>query len=279
MYPSKIKSKILLLCCLNEAALKILLPALSKKIVRWFHERLSATVPKNLAAIKIFHIFAAISIIVIINIYIYYDYMKREKIDKTDYILQEAFKLFLSKEYVNVTTGDLEDATGITRGSIYYRTKNKEGLYKAVIDKFIFDFLSNTLNTGIPVSEKTPFWSYIDNELNNIEHRMKLMKENRVDTKISAQYVNLLVSASFHYNGFKGKYNEIERLIHNQWLHYYDLGVKCGELSGDVDSELAISFFRSLYYGESCLLSITGDGLNVQELRKKYILIYNAIKY
>ena len=47
--------------------------------------------------------------------------------DKTDYILQEAFKLFLSKEYVNVTTGDLEEATGITRGSIYYRTKNKEG--------------------------------------------------------------------------------------------------------------------------------------------------------
>lgn len=46
--------------------------------------------------------------------------------DKTDYILQEAFKLFLSKEYVNVTTGDLEEATGITRGSIYYRTKNRD---------------------------------------------------------------------------------------------------------------------------------------------------------
>lgn len=198
--------------------------------------------------------------------------------DKTDYILQEAFKLFLSKEYVNVTTGDLEEATGITRGSIYYRTKNKEGLYRAVIDKFIFDFISDALNAGIPASEKTPFWTYIDYELNNTEKRMRVMKENRIDKNISAQYVNLLASASFHYNGFVEKYNEIEILIHNQWRHYYDLGVKYGELSGNVESDLAISLFRSLYYGDSFLLAITSDGLSIQELRRKYMLIYNAVK-
>ena len=198
--------------------------------------------------------------------------------DKTDYILQEAFKLFLSKEYVNVTTGDLEEATGITRGSIYYRTKNKEGLYRAVIDKFIFDFISDALNADIPASEKTPFCTYIDYELNNTEKRMRVMKENRIDKNISAQYVNLLASASFHYNGFVEKYNEIEILIHNQWRHYYDLGVKYGELSGNVESDLAISLFRSLYYGDSFLLAITGDGLSIQELRRKYMLIYNAVK-
>lgn len=82
---------------------------------------------------------------------------------------------------------------------------------------------------------------------------MRVMKENRIDKNISAQYVNLLASASFHYNGFVEKYNEIEILIHNQWRHYYDLGVKCGELSGNVESDLAISLFRSLYYGDSFL--------------------------
>ena len=74
------------------------------------------------------------------------------------------------------------------------------------------------------------------------------------------------------------KYNEIEILIHNQWRHYYDLGVKYGELSGNVESDLAISLFRSLYYGDSFLLAITGDGLSIQELRRKYMLIYNAVK-
>lgn len=204
--------------------------------------------------------------------------MKIEKKDKTDYILQKAFKLFLSKEYVNVTTGDLEEATGITRGSIYYRTKNKEGLYRAVIDKFVFDFVSNTLSLDIPISEETPFWSYINNELDNIEKRMKVMKEKEIDNRISAQYANLLVSAFFHYNGFNNKYDETETLIREQWKHYYNLGVKCGELSEKVDSELAISLFRSLYYGDSFLLSITSDGLNIQKLREKYMLIYNTIK-
>ncbi|SUB88578.1 Uncharacterised protein [Porphyromonas macacae] len=44
-----------------------------------------------------------------------------EKGNKIDYILTEAFKLFLCKEYDRVTTGDLEEKMRISRGSIYYR--------------------------------------------------------------------------------------------------------------------------------------------------------------
>ena len=200
------------------------------------------------------------------------------KAEKTDYILKEAFKLFLSKEYVNVTTGDLEEATGVSRGSIYYRTKNKEGLYKAVIDKFIFNFLSNGLEVQITTSKETPFGDFLKHDLTLIEERMKAVKANNPSDKISMQYVNLLVSAGFHYKDFKKKYYEIERSIVKQWSFFYDLGVKCGELRKSVNSDVAISMFRSLYYGDSFCLSITSNRLDINALREKYILLYNAIK-
>ncbi len=202
----------------------------------------------------------------------------KNKAEKTDFILNEAFKLFLSKEYVDVTTADLEEATGVSRGSIYYRTKNKEGLYKAVIDKYVFDFLSNGLAIEITTSPETPFWDFIMHDLKLIEERMKAVKANNHTDKIHMQYVNLLASACFHYKDFKKEYNEIERRITEQWFHFYNLGIECGELRGNVSSAVAISMFRSLYYGDSFCLSITSDGLDIDALREKYILLYNAIK-
>lgn len=202
----------------------------------------------------------------------------KNKAEKTDFILNKAFQLFLSKEYVDVTTGDLEAATGISRGSIYYRTKNKEGLYRAVINKYVFDFLSSGLDAEITTSPETPFWDFLMHDLDLIEERMKAVKTDNPSDKISMQYVNLLISACFHYKDFKKKYNEIERLISEQWLHYYNLGIKCGELRGNVSPEVVISMFRSLYYGDSFCLSITNDGLDIDALREKHILLYNAIK-
>lgn len=48
-----------------------------------------------------------------------------KKEERKNNILIGAFKLFLSKEYADVVTADLEEITGVTRGAIYYKVKNK----------------------------------------------------------------------------------------------------------------------------------------------------------
>lgn len=40
-------------------------------------------------------------------------------------ILLGAFRLFLVKEYADVTTADIEEITRLSRGAIYYKVKNK----------------------------------------------------------------------------------------------------------------------------------------------------------
>lgn len=62
--------------------------------------------------------------------------------ERRNQILVGAFKLFLEKEYADVTTADLEEIIGLSRGAIYYKVKNKGGLCKAVIDRFIFKSMS-----------------------------------------------------------------------------------------------------------------------------------------
>ena len=200
-----------------------------------------------------------------------------KKEERRNNILLGAFKLFMSKEYANVTTSDLEEVTGVSRGAIYYKVKNKDGLYRAVIDKFVFNLIVDSLNRDISVSQKTPFWDFIMNELELIRSRMSLIRKSNIDAT-AAQYLNLLSSACFHYEGFKDKSKDLERDILKLWLNYFHKGVEAGELKKNVDPNLAISVFRSLYYGDAFSLSIIGGELDIESLKKKYLLLYNTIR-
>lgn len=192
-------------------------------------------------------------------------------------ILLGAFRLFLVKEYADVTTADLEEITGLSRGAIYYKVKNKEGLYRAVIDKFVLDFLSESLHNSISVSEETPFWDFIMSDLELIRQRMERMKAANAESS-STQFVNLLSSADFHYEGFEEKFKELETNISDLWIEYCRRGIEAGELKKDLDLNLVISTFRSLYYGDSFCLSMIGRELDIEELKRKYSLLYNTIQ-
>lgn len=133
--------------------------------------------------------------------------------ERRNQILVGAFKLFLVKEYADVTTVDLEEIIGLSRGAIYYKVKNKEGLYRAVIDKFVFDLLSNSLNKREELaSNEKPFLSFIMNELNLTKERMNSVRNTLIDAN-STEYINLLSSAKFHYEGFNDRCKALDQEI------------------------------------------------------------------
>lgn len=49
-------------------------------------------------------------------------------------ILDEAFRLFFDKGYDNASLEDVAKNAGVTRGAIYWHFKDKEALYRAVVD-------------------------------------------------------------------------------------------------------------------------------------------------
>ena len=47
-------------------------------------------------------------------------------------LLSDAFKLFSSNSYENVSFSELEKASGVSRGSMVYYFKNKNGLFMGI---------------------------------------------------------------------------------------------------------------------------------------------------
>ncbi|WP_018029259.1 TetR/AcrR family transcriptional regulator [Porphyromonas somerae] len=197
--------------------------------------------------------------------------------ERRNQILVGAFKLFLVKEYADVTTADLEEIIGLSRGAIYYKVKNKEGLYRAVIDKFVFELLSNSLEKEELASNEKPFLSFIMNELNHTKERMNSVRNSLIYVN-STEYINLLSSAKFHYEGFNDRCKALDKEITQLWLTYYEKGLSARELNQSIDPPLVVSMFRSLYYGDSFIQSIIGDELDIEELKNKYLLLYNSIR-
>ena len=55
--------------------------------------------------------------------------------DTRDFIIDEAYKLFLQQSYEAVSISTISEAIGLTKGALYHHFTNKEDLFKAVIDK------------------------------------------------------------------------------------------------------------------------------------------------
>ena len=95
--------------------------------------------------------------------------MKREE------ILDAAEKLFAAKGFDNTSTGDILDAVGIARGTLYYHFKSKEDILDAMIERITNQMVEKAseiaLDESIPVFcrlTRTMLSLNVDNELGNI---------------------------------------------------------------------------------------------------------------
>jgi AcrR family transcriptional regulator len=54
-----------------------------------------------------------------------------------DFIIREAFRLFLHRGYQAVSINDISIAVGLTKGALYHHFKNKEELFRSIVDRYL----------------------------------------------------------------------------------------------------------------------------------------------
>ena len=57
--------------------------------------------------------------------------------DTREYIIDQAFELFLTRSYEAVSISEISKSIGFTKGALYHHFINKEELFKAVLDKYL----------------------------------------------------------------------------------------------------------------------------------------------
>lgn len=185
-----------------------------------------------------------------------------------------AFRLFLEYNYEKVTVKDMEEVIGMTRGAIFYHVKNKEDLFRQVVDRFIID--AQHLKNKVDTDDIATFEVFLERYLSGIKRTMDKMKALNV-TNIYKGYFALISQAGIYYPNFSTKLRVIINEEYKTWEAMILKAKDSGELKEDIEASDIIAMFRSAFLGLSFEQS-QFVGLDLESLERYFKNCYKLIK-
>lgn len=159
-----------------------------------------------------------------------------------DFIIDEAFKLFLERSYEAVSINDISKAIGFTKGALYHHFKNKEELFCSVVDKYLI------MPEVISDKETISLFDFLDKCTQESELIIRRLFDKSL-TYSPINYFSMIADAFRHYPGYaesKSHFisNEIEKsksVLAN--------AIKTGEIRSDINPDLIATIFHSVNMG------------------------------
>jgi AcrR family transcriptional regulator len=192
--------------------------------------------------------------------------------DTREYIIDQAYTLFLSRSYEAVSINDISKAIGFTKGALYHHFTNKEELFKAVIDKYLpfEDFL-------VPLNDLT-LEQYVEESI-KISEKIVYNILGEKPKFIPISYLSLFIDAFRHYPKFA---KEKDRLIQQEIekiAYVIKKAIENGEARKDIDPEVMAMNFFTISLGIASNLTMNNSPKEAIEiLRKQMFQLYNIMK-
>ncbi len=199
------------------------------------------------------------------------------KNNRKEFLYEESFKLFMRHQFDGVSLSDIEKATGMTRGAIFYYHNNKLELFKGVVKHFFIDKQSaRTLISykGITLKE------FINKYVDAIKRQMDVLKTIIGDdslTSASKSYIILSLKLREYSEELSNEYTSIRNNILANWVAALQNAVATGEIKKDTDVFAMAEIFLSVYFGLSLWESFQSV-LDPEHLRYKFRYLYELIK-
>jgi AcrR family transcriptional regulator len=166
--------------------------------------------------------------------------------------MEESFKLFLKKGFVDVSLNEIRKASNITTGGFYYHFDSKDTLLVAVIEKYIFNYFNSTIRQirdfeGTPKEKlKTAILSIIGDDL-TINKSTKLSESSE---KIDYRTLHLLLFEGVQkYEIISKHYTEFYNNLLNFIKDVLDEGIAQGIIRTDIDSTEFATFIQTSMVG------------------------------
>lgn len=191
-----------------------------------------------------------------------------------DFIIDASFKLFLEKSYDKVTVPDIEAATGLTRGSIFYHVRNKEDLFVKVVDKYVVD--TQRVKRRMQIQKETTLEEFLQKYIKGVKSTMDFMCSLSIKN-IYKSYFFLVMQATLYYPHFEDKAKDLVDTENKAWEKIIKQAIQNGEIKDNANIEDTVIRFRCGFLGLAFMKSLT-EGMTIDELVKYYTNIYISLK-
>ena len=201
---------------------------------------------------------------------------KKGRGNSKQFILEEAYKLFAKKSYEQVTYNDLEEATGLTRGTVLYHFKSKMFLFQQVIDKYLFNL--NSIVQIAPAKKELTLLEFLNLYFVWIENSKTSHLSVMGIRNMNMSMFNITISAKLYLENFDNKAVEYHNGELKCWVEIIQKAIVSGEVNPMINVATYANIFQSLYYGMSYSGSFLQDGVDVEMFKRVMLNTYNTIK-
>lgn len=191
-------------------------------------------------------------------------------------IYRSAFRLFLQKGYHDVSVKDLEEATGLSRGAVFYYQRDKRTLYKKVLELY---FLSQQ-----SVSQKLcgfedceTLEDFLGFYISRIEQSMASMYGDAGEESILQSYLLLSLEAHKYIPDFNERMEALFAEERKVWRIMINRAKSIGEISPQLDTDVVITMFRTAFLGLVFETSFSED-LSIVQLKNLFASLYHLVK-
>lgn len=198
------------------------------------------------------------------------------KKSRKELLYSEAFKLFLQHQYDGVSLCDIEKATNMTRGAIFYYHESKLELFKAVVKHYFID--KQNAQATIPY-DNISLKEFINAYVNAIGSQMESLSKTilEVGPTASKSYIILGLKLREYSEDLNQEYTIIRKKVLTNWVMAIQNAIKNNEIKDNIDALTLAEIFVSVYLGLSIWESFQ-SGLDLEHLRSKFYCLYNLIK-
>ena len=192
--------------------------------------------------------------------------------DTREFIIDQAYRLFLSRSYEAVSISEISKAIGFTKGAMYHHFKNKEELFKAVINKYL------PIEKYFAPIEDLTLKEYIENSIQTANEIIHNIFGNNLGF-IPLSYLSLFIDAFRHYPDYA---KDKEQLIQGELRKISFIitkSIEKGEIREDINPDFMAMNFLSLSTGMAGnLVQNYSPKMAIDMLRNQFYELYKIMK-
>jgi AcrR family transcriptional regulator len=195
-------------------------------------------------------------------------------------LFNATFRLFILHGYDGVSLGDIEKATGMSRGAIFHYADSKLDLFRQVVEQYVLD--RQSIDTKIRVGKDPSLREFIDAYIDGVKRTMTelmmLMGEGVTFVECSRAYLSIIQQTAVLFPDLSERQQQSITREQQVWQQVISRAVERGEVQPDIDTELMAQTFIALFYGRAYRDSLT-NGLDADLLKRQMLQLYEAIAY
>ena len=195
-------------------------------------------------------------------------------------LFNATFRLFILHGYDGVSLGDIEKATGMSRGAIFHYADSKLDLFRQVVEQYVLD--RQSIDTKIRVGKDPSLREFIDAYIDGVKRTMTelmtLMGEGVTFVECSRAYLSIIQQTAVLFPDLSERQQQTITREQQVWQQVISRAVERGEVQPDIDMELMAQTFIALFYGRAYRDSLT-NGLDADLLKRQMLQLYEAIAH